>query len=260
MSAEPASGDGVQIGPFPSQRRHTLLFLDQIREFAPVHLDTEVDATALVAARRRAREQGVRHSVVAHVVHAAAGVLARHPQANSAVLPGLDPQVAEFEEVSAKVTLDRELDGRRVVLATVIPGLRQATLADVQRHLDRVAAEDPDSSPEFAPIRALRALPPAEAVQRFRATADRLELRPVVTGTFAVTSLGNSAVDGFHSVGGTTVTLGVGRIADRPVARHGAVVVAPVLRLSLTFDHRVIDGAEGAEVLTGIKDALEGLI
>lgn len=49
----------------------------------------------------------------------------------------------------------------------------------------------------------------------------------------------------------------MGRIADRPVARDGAVVIAPVMRLSLAFDHRVIDGAEAADVLTEIKDALE---
>ncbi|MCX4751627.1 2-oxo acid dehydrogenase subunit E2 [Kitasatospora sp. NBC_01287] len=245
--------------PFPTQRRHTLFFLDQIRDFAPVHLDTEVDATALVAARRRAKEAGARRSVVAHVVHAAAGVLARHPEANSAIQGRLEPELATYDTVSAKVTLDRVFDGRRVVLATVIPELERASLADVQAHLDRVAAQDPDSSPEFAPIRALRALPWREALDRFRSAAGQLELRPAVTGTFSVTSLGHTAVDGFHSVGGTTVTLGVGRIADRPVARDGAVVVAPVLRLSLTFDHRVIDGAEAAEVLTEIKDALEAV-
>ncbi|MFJ5927434.1 2-oxo acid dehydrogenase subunit E2 [Kitasatospora sp. NPDC092948] len=245
--------------PFPSQRRHTLFFLDQIRDFAPVHLDTEVDATALTAVRQQAREAGSRRSVVAHVVFAAAGVLARHPEANSAIQGRLDPEVANFDTVSAKVTLDRELDGRRVVLATVIPDLQRATLADVQAHLDRVTAEDPNESPEFAPIRALRRLPWREALERFRAAAGRLELRPAVTGTFAVTSLGNSAVDGFHSVGGTTVTLGVGRIVDRPVVRDSKVVVAPVMRLSLTFDHRVIDGAEAAGVLTEIKEALEAV-
>ncbi|MFE2295062.1 2-oxo acid dehydrogenase subunit E2 [Streptomyces sp. NPDC059452] len=245
--------------PFPTQRRHTLFFLDQIRDFAPVHLDTEVDATALVAARHRAREAGPRRSVVSYVVHAAAGVLAKHPQANAAIHGRLDPRVATFDTVSAKVTLDRVLDGQRVVLATVIPGLEHAGLAEIQEHLDRVAAQDPDTAEEFAAIRQLRRLPFQEALDRFRTAAGLLERRPGTTGTFSVTSLGHRAVDGFHSVGGTTVTLGVGRITDRPVVRDGAVAVAPVLRLSLTFDHRVIDGAEAADVLTEIKDALEAV-
>ncbi|GAA2585628.1 2-oxo acid dehydrogenase subunit E2 [Actinomadura fulvescens] len=243
--------------PFPTQRRHTLFFLDQIRDFAPVYLDTEVDATAITAGRERARAAGRRRSVVSYVVHAAAGVLAKHPEANAAIHGRLNPVVAAYDTVAAKVTLDKTLDGRRVVLATVIPELGGATLDDIQAHLDRAIAADPDTAEEFAAIRNLRRLPWQQALDRFREAAGRLELRPAVTGTFSVTSLGHRAVDGFHSVGGTTVTLGVGRIADRPVVRHGAVAVAPVLRLSLAFDHRVIDGAEAADVLTEIKDALE---
>ncbi|MCD0451592.1 2-oxo acid dehydrogenase subunit E2 [Actinocorallia sp. API 0066] len=244
--------------PFDDRRRHTLFFLDQIRDFSPVFLDTEVDATALVADRAAAKARGERRSVVSYIVHAAAKALAAHPDANAAIRGRLEPVVARYDTVAAKVTLDKTLDGRRVVLATVVPGLEKADLAQIQAHLDRAVAADPDTAEEFAGIRALRALPSAEALARFREAADRLELRPAVTGTFSVTSLGHRAVDGLHSVGGTTVTFGVGRIADRPVARDGAVVVAPVLRLSLAFDHRVIDGAEAADILTETKDALEG--
>ncbi|MEV4528272.1 2-oxo acid dehydrogenase subunit E2 [Streptosporangium sp. NPDC049304] len=244
--------------PFASQRRHTLFFLDQIRDFSPVFLDTEIDATAIVAGRERARRAGERRSVVSYVVHAAAGVLRKHPEANTAIQGRLDPVVATYDTVAAKVTLDKTLDGRRVVLATVIPRLESASLADVQAHLDRAIEADPDTAEEFAGIRALRRLPWQVALDRFREAAGLLERRPAVTGTFSVTSLGHRAVDGFHSVGGTTITLGVGRIADRPVVRDGEIVIAPVMRLSMAFDHRVIDGAEGADVLTEIKDALEG--
>ncbi|CAJ62717.1 MULTISPECIES: 2-oxo acid dehydrogenase subunit E2 [Frankia] len=244
---------------FPSQRQHTLFFLDQIRDFSPVFLDTEVDATAIVAGRAKAAATGGRRSVVSYVVHAAAGVLRRHPEANAAIDGRIEPRLATFDTVSAKVTLDRILDGRRVVLATVLPDLQSASLADIQARLDQVAAGDPDTAEDFAAIRALRELPPAQAHERFRAAAARLELRPAIVGTFSVTSLGHSVVDSFHSVGGTTITLGVGRIVDRPVVRSGQVTVAPVLRLSLTFDHRVIDGAEAADILTEITAALEAV-
>ncbi|WP_236792302.1 2-oxo acid dehydrogenase subunit E2 [Amycolatopsis sp. GM8] len=243
---------------FPVQRRHTLFFLEQIKDFAPVFLDTEVDMTAVVESRGRAKAAGEPRSVAGFVVHAAAGVLARHPDANSAIGGGPEPKVMRFGTISAKVTLDKVLDGRRVVLATVVPQLETASLTDIQKHIRHAAELDPDTAEEFAQVRALDALPFAEGGARFRDAASELALRPVLTGTFAVTSLGHSAVDGFHSVGGTTITLGVGRIADRPVVRDARIVSAPVMRLSLTFDHRVIDGAEAADVLTEIKAALEG--
>jgi pyruvate/2-oxoglutarate dehydrogenase complex dihydrolipoamide acyltransferase (E2) component len=111
--------------------------------------------------------------------------------------------------------------------------------------------------PEFAAVRRLQRLPMPIGRLLFQRFVRPLKRRAAVFGTFAVTSLGHRAVDSFHSIGGTTVTLGVGRMLDRPVARDGAVVIAPMLRLSLAFDHRVLDGGEAADVLTEIKEALE---
>ncbi|WP_181767831.1 2-oxo acid dehydrogenase subunit E2, partial [Streptomyces albidus (ex Kaewkla and Franco 2022)] len=81
--------------------------------------------------------------------------------------------------------------------------------------------------------------------------------RPAVFGTVSVSSLGHRPVDGFHSAGGTAVTLCAGQIADRPVVRAGRVVPAPLMRLGLTFDHRVIDGALAADVLGDLQLTLE---
>src|SRR5699024_2508645 len=52
------------------------------------------------------------------------------------------------------------------------------------------------------------------------------------------------------------VILGIGRIADKPVVRDGEVVVAPVLALSLSFDHRILDGATAQLALNQIKRLL----
>lgn len=239
------------------ERRHTLFFLDTVRSFAPVHLDTEVDMSRIVADRARATAQGHRRSIVGYVVVAAGRILAKHPEANSAVQGRIRPRVARYPFVHVKVTLDRTLNGSRVVLATVVPNAHEATVADVQDHLARARAADAEHGPEFAAIRRLHRAPLPLAFLRFRRAARDLTIRPLLTGTVAVTSLGHRDVDGFHSVGGTTVTLGLGRVVERPVVRDGQVVVAPVLRLSLTFDHRVIDGAEAADVLTDLKQELE---
>src|SRR5690625_5582266 len=48
--------------------------------------------------------------------------------------------------------------------------------------------------------------------------------------------------------------LGIGRIAEQPVVRDGEIVIAPVLALSLSFDHRIVDGATAQLALNQIKD------
>lgn len=244
-------------GAVARQRRHTLHFLEEIRGFAPVFLDTEVDMTGVSAHRSAARAGGHRYSIVTYVLYSAARVLARHPEANAAIAGRRRPRVARYPSVNGKLTLDKTLAGQRVVLSAVLPDLQDAGLAEIQQQVDHYRDGDPATMPEFARVRALHRLPWPLRPAVFRLGVRPLRRRPLTFGTFAVTSLGHRPVDGFHSVGGTTVTIGLGRIADRPVVRGGALAVAPVMRLNLAFDHRVIDGAEAADVLADLKQALE---
>jgi acetylornithine deacetylase/succinyl-diaminopimelate desuccinylase-like protein len=242
-----------QITRIAPQRRHTLFFLRQTRDVPAVFIDTEVDVTAL-----RAHRGDRRISTVTYVLHVAGRVLAKHPEANAAILDGVVPRLARYDTVIAKLTLDKTLEGHRVVAAGLFPGLESATVEEIQHRVEYFRDGDPATLPEFDGLRRLHAVPSwREAARAFADLVRPLETRAQLWGTLAVTSLGHRPVDSFHSVGGTTITLGVGRVLDRPVVREGAVVVAPVLRLSLAFDHRVIDGAEAADVLGEIKDGIE---
>jgi 2-oxoacid dehydrogenases acyltransferase (catalytic domain) len=247
----------VRGTPVARERRHTLYFLAGIRDFAPVFLDTEIDMSRVRAHRADARADGLHYALVSYVVHAAARVLAWHPQANAAIVGRRRPRVAEYQDVSGKLTFDKVVGGRRVVLSAVLPALQSADLGEIQSQVDHFRDGDPDVMQEFAAVRLLHRLPQPLGRALARIGTRGLGSRPVRMGTFAVTSLGHRAVDGFQSVGGTTLTFGVGRMLDRPAVRDGEVVVAPLLRLNLAFDHRVVDGAEAADILTEVKDALE---
>ncbi|MFI7241256.1 2-oxo acid dehydrogenase subunit E2 [Streptomyces qinglanensis] len=247
----------MRADPFPRERRHTAYFLRGIRACAPVFLGAEVDMTAVRQHQRTAGEQGGRPSTVAYVLYTAARVLAAHPEANAALRGGMRPRIAHFGTVAAKLALDKRMGGRRVVLSAVLPDLHLMSLRDIARNTARLRAGDPESMPEFAGVRVLHRLPGPLGRLAYRAGTRPLRRRLASTGTFSVTSLGHRPLTWFHSVGSTTVTLGLGAVADRPVVRGGTVTAAPVLPLSLTFDHRVIDGAEAADVLGAVKHALE---
>lgn len=256
--AEPQRPETVAaVAALPRQRRHTLHFLSGIRAFAPVFLDTEIDMSAVLAHRTAAREAGRRYSLVTYVLYAASRAMVAHPAANAAISGRMRPRIARYPAASGKLAFDSVLDGQRVVLSAVLPDLDRGDLDQIQDRLDRVRGADPARAAEFAGAVKLGRLPVPLGRWVSRAALRSLRRRPSIMGTFAVSSLGHRPVDGFHSVGGTTVTLGVGRVADRPVVRGGAVGVAPVMRLSLAFDHRVIDGAEAADLLGDVKDGLE---
>jgi len=91
------------------------------------------------------------------------------------------------------------------------------------------------------------------------ARAGRLRPEDVRNGTFTISNLGMYGVDVFQAIVNApqAAILAVGRIAERPVALNGEVVVRPMLTLSVSFDHRVVDGARGAEFLDTLAALVE---
>jgi pyruvate dehydrogenase E2 component (dihydrolipoamide acetyltransferase) len=84
-----------------------------------------------------------------------------------------------------------------------------------------------------------------------RARTGKLRLEEVSGGTFTITNLGTYGVDAFTPIinTGETGILGVGRIIEKPVIYRGEIVRRSMMTLSLTFDHRLIDGAPAAQFL-----------
>jgi pyruvate/2-oxoglutarate dehydrogenase complex dihydrolipoamide acyltransferase (E2) component len=247
------------IGPLPAERRHTIYFLGWARSFAPVFLDTEVDMTSVDAHRTAARQQGASYSLVTYIMRAVAAALVEHPACNVAVRGGWRYRVAHYESVNVKLTFDKLVNGQRAVLAMVMPDVQRASLDEIQQRVNHYRNGDPARMPEFAAVRRLDRLPMGIGSLVFRSAAQVLKRRPSLLGTVAVTSLGHAPVNGFYSAGGTTITIGVGQLRDCPVVRDGQVVSAKTMQLNLTFDHRAIDGAEAADLLTEIKGKLERL-
>lgn len=78
-------------------------------------------------------------------------------------------------------------------------------------------------------------------------------------GTFTISNLGMFAVDAFNPIINQpeSAILGVGRIVEKPIGINGEIKLRSMMTLSLSFDHRVIDGAPAASFLTDLKDMLE---
>jgi pyruvate dehydrogenase E2 component (dihydrolipoyllysine-residue acetyltransferase) len=92
-----------------------------------------------------------------------------------------------------------------------------------------------------------------------RARDNKLTTQDLEGGTFTISNLGMFGVEQFVAVINPpqAAILAVGSTVDTPVARDGQVVVRPILTLTLTVDHRAVDGAEGADFLRTVKQFLE---
>lgn len=93
-----------------------------------------------------------------------------------------------------------------------------------------------------------------------RAHAGSLKLPDVSGGTFTVSNLGMLGIDEFDAILNVpqVAILAVGSTRTLPVVSEGAIDLRPIARFTLTCDHRALDGAVGARLLTSIRDALQG--
>jgi pyruvate dehydrogenase E2 component (dihydrolipoamide acetyltransferase) len=92
-----------------------------------------------------------------------------------------------------------------------------------------------------------------------RARENKLTTQDLEDGTFTISNLGMFGIEQFVAVLNPpqAAILAVGATVDTPVARNGAVEIRPMLTMTLTVDHRAVDGAEGADFLRTVKQFVE---
>jgi len=92
-----------------------------------------------------------------------------------------------------------------------------------------------------------------------KARTGTLSVDEVSGGTFTITNLSKFRVDGFTPIlkPRETGILGVGRVIEKPAVFEGQICIRPMMVLSLTFDHRVVDGAPAAEFLEAVAKYVE---
>jgi len=124
-----------------------------------------------------------------------------------------------------------------------------------------VALDEGLTVPVVRDAHALRISELSLAIQEVAAQARAGSLPPDAYsgGTFTITNLGQFGVDSFDPIINPpqVAILGVGRIQERVVAVAGAATVRPMMTITVSFDHRALDGAPGARFLSYVKELLE---
>jgi pyruvate dehydrogenase E2 component (dihydrolipoamide acetyltransferase) len=195
--------------------RHTLATA------ASTTLTREADADTLMAARRRLAERfGSAPSYDALFIKLFAAALHEHPELNA---------IVENETIV-------QLDDVHIGFAVAVPG---GLVVPVVHNADATPLEEITRSVQELSNRVL---------------AGRLQPSDVEGGTATISNLGGQGIDAFTPIlnGSQSVILGIGRIAERPVVRKGSLAVGHTCVLSLTFDHRVADGAPAALLLDAV--------
>jgi len=185
----------------------------------------EVDATALNATRERwipiiEKSHGVKVTHTDLIVAAVARALHLHPRMNGS-------WANDKISVNSHVNVALAMAVENAVVTAVIKDTDRIGLGDIAKQRKELAE---------------------------RARANRLQPADITGATFTISNLGMFNVDAFTAiiVPPQAGILAVGAIADRVVARDGLIGVRPTVNLTLSSDHRVVDGARAAAFLNDV--------
>jgi pyruvate dehydrogenase E2 component (dihydrolipoamide acetyltransferase) len=197
---------------------------------APVTITTQVDVTELIRIREALRQEwqqtlGFAPTYDDFLMTILSRALAEYPALNAHLI---DNEIRCLADLNVGLAIDTE--GGLVV--PVVPRVQNKTLAEIAR-LSRDLV--------------------------LRARAGQLLPDDLQGGTFTLSNMGMFDVDLFTPIINLPecAILGVGQIAARPVVVDGALCVRPMMTLSLTFDHRAVDGAPAARFLARVKQLVE---
>ncbi len=195
---------------------------------AHVTLHSEVDASNLVMARQQLNEElAGKPKISYNALLVAIAARALHEQQHmNACLVG--DEIITYAEINVALAVDTD----RGLLVPVIRNADQLGILEVQQQGD-------------------------ELIQR--ALAGKSMPDDLAGGTFTITNLGMYGVDAFTPIINQpqAAILGVGRIVNKPIGLNGELVLRDRLTLSLSFDHRIIDGAPAARFLQRIGQLVE---
>ena len=227
-AVEVQSTPAAQVVPLTGMRQAIAnRMLGSLQTMAQVTLTTEADVTDAMRLReglaRQWTEGGLSPQVL--IIKATARALRDHPRMNAHQKENEVELISDIN-VGVAVAMQEGL---------MVPTIRHAD----EKSLAQIAQES-------------RYL--ANKVREGNATYDE-----VTGGTFAITNLGGYDIDAFTPIINPPQVgiLGVGRALEKPVVYQGEITKRSMMSLSLTFDHRVIDGAPAAEFLRTVKGYLE---
>lgn len=195
-----------------------------------VTLMDEIDVTDLVAHRKRFKEvaaaQEIKLTYLPYVVKALVSASKKFPILNSYIDENTD-EIVQKHYYNIGIAADTE----KGLLVPVVKDADKKSIFAISQEINELAG---------------------------KARSGKLKPDEMKGASNTISNIGSAGGQWFTPVLNypEAVILGIGRIADKPIVRDGEVVIAPVLALSLSFDHRIVDGATAQMALNQIKRLL----
>jgi pyruvate/2-oxoglutarate dehydrogenase complex dihydrolipoamide acyltransferase (E2) component len=249
--------DTYQLIPYPKMRRAIAGSLRSFRHKPIVHGLIEVDVTrAREFLREHKAQTGESLSFTAYIIACVGKAVDEHKSVQ-AYRQGRKHLVV-FDDVDVAITIERDIAGQRVPLAYVIRATNRKTFREIHHEIRANQAQDKAKSIlGFTEFPFLPAVLFTRILYRILRTFPRLHKRVVGTvGITAVGMFGKGSGWGIPVASGS-LTITLGGIASKPGVIDGHIAIRDYLCMTLSFDHRIVDGGPAARFTERLRDLIE---
>lgn len=163
-----------------------------------------------------------------------------------------------FDDVDVALVIERDIAGERVPLLYVIHAANRKSFQEIHHEIRAIQARDPEKS--VLGFAALPFVPPVVFTRiLYRALRTFPWLHKRVVGTVGVTAVGMFGKGGGWGIptAASSLAITIGGLAPKPVVVDGRIVIHEVLCVTLSFDHRIIDGAPAARFTDRLRELIE---
>lgn len=245
---------GYVVRPLPPNRKVVVdRLFGALRRF-PIHGLVEFDVER---ARSAIAGSGPPVSWTGFVIATVARAVALHPEVNSRRAGN---RVLYFDRVDIGATVERYGPGRLVLDITAVRDADRKSCAAISEELRRAKLGSERLLPRHGAVAGqLWRLPGPLRRSLVRAAGTRPRVAATFGPAVGVTSLGMFGNGGGWAIPLSPLTLvvTVSGVVERPVVRSGNVVIRPMLPLTLTFDHAVVDGGPAARFVETLRELTE---
>ena len=241
------------VRAIPPERRPVLDRLAGAARRFQVHALVELDVTE---AQRRIDAAAEHVSWTGFVTASVAAAVVLHPEVNARKA---GRRILYFDRVDVGATVERTGEGRATLDVVVLPDADRLSCVEVTAALHRAKVGPAQPHPPLRLIGPVLRLPGPLRRAAVRAAATSPAVSASCGPAVGVTSIGmfSSTWGWAVPLAPLTVIVTVGGVAERPVVRDGRVVARPMLPLTVSLDHAVVDGAPAARFVETLRRLVE---
>jgi len=161
------------------------------------------------------------------------------------------------DSVDITIAMEKRYQGEKFVAIPTIRSVNTKSIETIASEINHLSGLPYEDMPEIKPVIDFHKFPDFLKYWLLKLICQNAKVYNFFFGTIGFTNLGKYGVTHFYPLWIHATVFGIGTIEEKPVVRNGQIIAAPMLHITIAFNHRILDGSMASEILAEMKRIIE---